>query len=133
MTKTVADQFAEALVVAGVKRIYGIVGDSLNGLTDSLRRQGMIEWVHVRHEEVAAFAAGAEAHLTGDLAVCVRVRDLHDRALVHRPPRRALRSPVSDSDITSENSTKEGLRPGVHLTRRTAATTPRAACALFRY
>jgi pyruvate dehydrogenase (quinone) len=48
----------------------GIVGDSLNGLTDSLRRQGKIEWIHVRHEEVAAFAAGAEAHLTGDLAVC---------------------------------------------------------------
>ncbi len=70
MAKTVADQFAEILAAAGVKRIYGIVGDSLNGLTDSLRRQGKIEWVHVRHEEVAAFAAGAEAHLTGELAVC---------------------------------------------------------------
>jgi pyruvate dehydrogenase (quinone) len=70
MIKTVADQFAETLAAAGVKRIYGIVGDSLNGLTDALRRQGKIEWVHVRHEEVAAFAAGAEAHLTGDLAVC---------------------------------------------------------------
>ncbi len=70
MAKTVADQFAETLAVAGVKRIYGIVGDSLNGLTDSIRRQGKIEWVHVRHEEVAAFAAGAEAHLTGELAVC---------------------------------------------------------------
>src|SRR3954447_26911511 len=70
MAKTVADQLAETIVAAGVKRIYGIVGDSLNGLTDSLRRQGKIEWVHVRHEEVAAFAAGAEAHLTGSLAVC---------------------------------------------------------------
>jgi pyruvate dehydrogenase (quinone) len=68
--RTVADQFAETLAAAGVKRIYGIVGDSLNGLTDALRRQGKIEWVHVRHEEVAAFAAGAEAHLTGNLAVC---------------------------------------------------------------
>jgi pyruvate dehydrogenase (quinone) len=68
--KTVSDQFAETLAAAGVKRVYGIVGDSLNGLTDALRRQGKIEWVHVRHEEVAAFAAGAEAHLTGDLAVC---------------------------------------------------------------
>jgi pyruvate dehydrogenase (quinone) len=68
--KTVADQFAETLAVAGVKRIYGIVGDSLNGLTDAIRRQGKIEWMHVRHEEVAAFAAGAEAHLTGELAVC---------------------------------------------------------------
>jgi len=68
--KTVADQFAETLAAAGVKRIYGIVGDSLNGLTDSIRRQGEIEWVHVRHEEVAAFAAGAEAHLTSEIAVC---------------------------------------------------------------
>src|SRR5438128_5835386 len=70
MAQTVADQFAETLAAAGVKRIYGIVGDSLNGLTDAIRRQGKIDWVHVRHEEVAAFAAGAEAHLTGDLAVC---------------------------------------------------------------
>src|SRR5260221_1092041 len=68
--KTVAPQFVEDLAAAGVKRIYGIVGDSLNGLTDSNRRQGKIEWVHVRHEEVAAFAAGGEAHLTGELAVC---------------------------------------------------------------
>jgi pyruvate dehydrogenase (quinone) len=68
--KTVADQFAETLVAAGVKRIYGIVGDSLNGLTDAIRRQGKIEWLHVRHEEVAAFAAGAEAHLSSSLAVC---------------------------------------------------------------
>src|SRR6202051_4810470 len=70
MAKTVADQFAEILAAAGVKRIFGVVGDSLNGLTDALRRQGKIEWIHVRHEEVAAFAAGAEAHLTGELAVC---------------------------------------------------------------
>src|SRR6516162_1460528 len=67
---TVADQFSETLAAAGVKRIYGIVGDSLNGITDAIRRHGKIEWVHVRHEEVAAFAAGAEAHLTGKLAVC---------------------------------------------------------------
>src|SRR6202522_4309915 len=70
MTKTVADQFIETLVSAGVKRIYGVVGDSLNGLTDVIRRRGDIEWVHVRHEEVAAFAAAAEAHVTGKLAVC---------------------------------------------------------------
>jgi pyruvate dehydrogenase (quinone) len=70
MAKTVAEQFVEILAAAGVKRIYGIVGDSLNGVTDAIRRQGKIEWIHVRHEEVAAFAAGAEAHLTGELAVC---------------------------------------------------------------
>src|ERR1700730_10000688 len=68
--KTVADQFAETLEAVGVKRVYGIVGDSLNGLTDAFRRQRKIEWVHVRHEETAAFAAGAEDHLTGSLAVC---------------------------------------------------------------
>src|ERR1700745_1510057 len=67
---TVADQFAATLAAAGVKRIYGVVGDSLNGLTDSLRRQGKIEWVHVRHEEAGAFAAGGEARLKGDFAVC---------------------------------------------------------------
>ncbi len=60
----------EALAQAGVERIYGIVGDSLNGFTDALRRLKAIQWVHVRHEEGAAFAAGAEAHLTGKLAVC---------------------------------------------------------------
>src|SRR5258705_1385571 len=70
MAKTVADQFAETLAAAGVKRIYGIVGDSLNGLTDAIGGRGKIEGVHVRHEEVAACAAGAEAHLTGELAVC---------------------------------------------------------------
>jgi pyruvate dehydrogenase (quinone) len=70
MARNVASQFVEILALAGVKRIYGVVGDSLNGLTDELRRQGKIEWVHVRHEEVGAFAAGAEAHLTGELAVC---------------------------------------------------------------
>src|ERR1700730_18019470 len=70
MAKTVADQFAETLAAAGVKRIYGIVGHSLNGLTDAIRRQDKIEWVHVRHEEVAAFAAGGEAHVTGELTVC---------------------------------------------------------------
>jgi pyruvate dehydrogenase (quinone) len=70
MAKNVAGQFIDILTIAGVKRIYGVVGDSLNGLTDELRRQDQIEWIHVRHEEVAAFAAGAEAHLTGELAVC---------------------------------------------------------------
>ena len=70
MSRTAADYMAEALAQAGVKRIYGVVGDSLNGFTDALRRLKSIEWIHVRHEEGAAFAAGAEAHLTGKLAVC---------------------------------------------------------------
>jgi pyruvate dehydrogenase (quinone) len=70
MAKTAADFMAAALQSAGVKRIYGVVGDSLNGFTDALRRTKSIQWMHVRHEEAAAFAAGAEAYLTGELAVC---------------------------------------------------------------
>lgn len=66
----VADLIAQYLDAAGVERIWGLVGDSLNGLTDALRVTGKPEWVPVRHEEVAAFAAGAEAQLTGKLAVC---------------------------------------------------------------
>jgi len=70
MAKRVADLLVDVLVEAGVKRIYGVSGDSLNGITDSIRTRRQIEWIHVRHEEVSAFAAGAEAHLTGSLAVC---------------------------------------------------------------
>ena len=70
MTRTAADFMAEALLQVGVKRVYGVVGDSLNGFTDALRRMKSIDWIHMRHEEGAAFAAGAEAHLTGELAVC---------------------------------------------------------------
>src|SRR6201997_4566870 len=66
----VSDRLIETLSAAGVERIYGLVGDSLNGITDALRRHGRMRWVGVRHEEVAAFAAGAEAGLTGNLTVC---------------------------------------------------------------
>src|SRR6202161_1354579 len=66
----VAEELVQTLVEAGVKRVYGVVGDSLNGLTDVIGKSKQIEWLHVRHEEVAAFAAGAEAHLTGEIAVC---------------------------------------------------------------
>lgn len=68
--KKVSDLVVDTLAAAGIKRIYGLPGDSLNGITDSLRRQKQIQWIHVRHEETAAFAAGAEAHLTQELAVC---------------------------------------------------------------
>src|ERR1700726_4555313 len=68
--KRVADVLVDTLVAAGVKRVYGVVGDSLNGVTDSIRPRKDLTWVPVRHEETAAFAAGAEAHLTGELAVC---------------------------------------------------------------
>ena len=70
MAKRVADLLVDVLVEAGVQRVYGVSGDSLNGITDSIRTRKNIQWIHVRHEEVAAFAAGADAHLTGKLAVC---------------------------------------------------------------
>ncbi|MBP0617906.1 ubiquinone-dependent pyruvate dehydrogenase [Jiella mangrovi] len=71
MTKgNVADLIVDTLHEVGVKRIYGVVGDSLNALTEALRQRETIRWVHVRHEEVAAFAASAESQLTGELAVC---------------------------------------------------------------
>ena len=68
--KTVAEILVETLNAAGVTRIYGVVGDSLNGILEEMRRSKKIEWIGVRHEETAAFAAGAQAHLTGELAVC---------------------------------------------------------------
>jgi pyruvate dehydrogenase (quinone) len=66
----VSEVFIDTLVEAGVKRVYGLTGDSLNGITDAIRRNKKIEWMHVRHEEAAAFAAGAESQLTGEIAVC---------------------------------------------------------------
>ncbi|MGW5854118.1 MULTISPECIES: ubiquinone-dependent pyruvate dehydrogenase [Micrococcus] len=67
---TVARNIVESLHASGVRRMYGVSGDSLNGLTDALRDHGGVEWVPVRHEESAAFAASAESQLTGELAVC---------------------------------------------------------------
>ena len=70
MTATVAEVMVATLKASGVRRVYGIPGDSLNGFTDALRRDGEVAWEHVRHEEAAGFAAAAEAALTGELAVC---------------------------------------------------------------
>ncbi len=67
---TIADTIVDILHDAGVQRVYGLPGDSLNGFTDAIRRADTVQWAHVRHEEAAAFAAGAEAALTGELAVC---------------------------------------------------------------
>jgi pyruvate dehydrogenase (quinone) len=70
MAHRVADALINRLVEAGVERIYGVVGDSLNPVTDALRLNGKIKWIHVRNEEAGAFAAAAEAQLTRKLAVC---------------------------------------------------------------
>ncbi|PTQ96536.1 pyruvate dehydrogenase (quinone) [Mucilaginibacter yixingensis] len=69
MSKTVADQLVNMLAEAGIKRIYAVTGDSLNEVNDAVRRNGSIQWIHVRHEEAGAYAAGAEAQLNG-LACC---------------------------------------------------------------
>src|ERR1700740_2744638 len=70
MSRTIAEPLVATLAQAGIRQIYGVVGDSLNPVTDALRRHGSIRWGDVRHEETAAFAAGAGAQLTGRLAVC---------------------------------------------------------------
>ena len=106
---TVAKNIVDTLVASGVKRVYGIPGDSLNGFTDALRGSG-IEWVHVRHEEAAAFAASAEAALTGELAVCVGscgpgnlhlINGLFD-AQRSRVPVLAIAAHIPTSEIGSE-------------------------------
>ncbi|ACZ91726.1 pyruvate dehydrogenase [Streptosporangium roseum] len=104
---TVAEQFVEVLRQAGVERVYGVVGDSLNPVVDAIRKTGGIEWVHVRNEEAGAFAAAAEAQITGRLAVCAGscgpgnthlVQGLYD---AHRSgaPVLALASHISSAQI----------------------------------
>ena len=91
---TVGEQLVHVLRQAGVTRVYGVVGDSLNPVVDAIRRTEGIEWIHVRNEEAGAFAAAAEAHLTGRLAVCAGscgpgnahlIQGLYDARGQHRP------------------------------------------------
>ncbi|MFI1962846.1 pyruvate dehydrogenase [Streptomyces pathocidini] len=107
--QTVAEQFVDILVRAGVRRLYGVVGDSLNPVVDAIRRNSAIDWIQVRHEEAAAFAAGAEAQLTGKLAACAGscgpgnlhlINGLYD---AHRSmaPVLALASHIPSSEIGS--------------------------------
>src|ERR1700689_490354 len=71
MSKTAADQIAEMMIDAGIQRVYGVVGDSINPIVDAIRKsEGKVRWVHCRNEEVGAFAAGADALLTGQIAAC---------------------------------------------------------------
>ncbi|MEU6082677.1 pyruvate dehydrogenase [Streptomyces sp. NPDC047108] len=107
--QSVAEQFVDILVRAGVRRLYGVVGDSLNPVVDAIRRNSAIDWIQVRHEECAAFAAGAEAQLTGSLAACAGscgpgnlhlINGLYD---AHRSmaPVLALASHIPSSEIGS--------------------------------
>ncbi|MDL5041614.1 ubiquinone-dependent pyruvate dehydrogenase [Heyndrickxia coagulans] len=110
MAKTIADLLIDSLLNAGVKRIYGIVGDSLNAVLDSIRRSGRIEWVGVRHEEVAAFAAGAEAALNNSIAVCAGSSGPGNLHLINglydcnrsRVPVLAIAAHIPSSEIGSE-------------------------------
>ncbi|MBO0677418.1 ubiquinone-dependent pyruvate dehydrogenase [Mycolicibacterium sp. S2-37] len=107
---TVADHVISALSLSGVRRVYGLPGDSLNGFTDAIRRSGAISWEHVRHEETAAFAAAADAALTGRLAVCAGscgpgnlhlINGLYD-AHRSRVPVLAVAAHIPRSEIGSE-------------------------------
>src|ERR1700730_15261024 len=108
--KNLAQLLVDTLVAAGVNRIYGLAGDSLNGITDAIRADERIKWIHVRHEETAAFAAGAEAHLTASLAVCAGscgpgnlhlINGLYD-ANRSRVPYLALTSHIPSYEIGSQ-------------------------------
>ncbi|MFP7170884.1 ubiquinone-dependent pyruvate dehydrogenase [Terribacillus halophilus] len=110
MSRTIADLFIDSLLNAGVKRIYGIVGDSLNAVLDSIRRSERIEWVGVRHEEVAAFAAGADAALNDSIAVCAGSSGPGNLHLINglydchrsRIPVLAIAAHIPSSEIGSE-------------------------------
>ena len=115
--KNVADLLVDVLAETGVPRIYGVSGDSLNGITDSIRASKRIQWIHVRHEETAAFAAGAEAHLTGRLAVCAGscgpgnlhlINGLYD---CHRSrvPVLAIAAQIPSNEIGSASRTRSPL------------------------
>jgi len=110
MSRTIADLLIDSLLNAGVKRIYGIVGDSLNAVLDSIRRSERIEWVGVRHEEVAAFAAGADAALNDSIAVCAGSSGPGNLHLINglydchrsRIPVLAIAAHIPSSEIGSE-------------------------------
>ena len=110
MAASVAEVMVATLKASGTRRVYGIPGDSLNGFTDAMRRAGGIAWQHVRHEEAAAFAAAAEAALTGELAVCAAscgpgnlhlINGLFD-ANRSRVPVLAIAAQIPEDEIGSE-------------------------------
>src|SRR6201989_1796242 len=112
MASTVADVMVATLKNSGVQRVYGLPGDSLNGFTDALRRDGALTWEHVRHEEAAAFAAAGEATMTGELAVCAAscgpgnlhlINGLFD-ANRSRVPVLAIAAQIPGDEIGSEDS-----------------------------
>ena len=126
--KTVAELLVDTLVSRGVSRIYGVAGDSLNGITDSIRRQEQLRWIHVRHEETAAFAAGAEAHLTGTLGRLRRQlrsrQPAPDQRPLRLPPQPRSRARHRGADSRAMRSAAAiSRRPTRSISSRSAATT----------
>ena len=110
MASSVADAMVALLKSAGVRRVYGLPGDSLNGLTDALRRNGEITWQHVRHEEAAAFAAAGEAAITGELAVCAGELRAGQPAPDQRPLRRPPQPGAGAGDRRAHPSGRDRQR-----------------------
>ena len=118
MARTIADQLVAQLIDAGVDHIYGIVGDSLNPIVDAVRRsggkrKGGIDWIHVRHEETAAFMAAAEAQLTGQIAVCAGSCGPGNLHLINGSTTRIARVPgTGDRPPHPKCRDRFGLLPG---------------------
>lgn len=113
---TVSEYLVNRLASVGVERVYGIIGDSLNPITDAIRRDGRLDWIHVRHEEAGAFAAGAESQLTDGLAVCAGssgpgnlhlINGLYD-AHASRSPVLAIASDIPSTERGSEYHQETG-------------------------
>lgn len=127
--QNVAEQFVDILVRAGVKRLYGVVGDSLNPVVDAIRRNAAIDWIHVRHEETAAFAAGAEAQITGKLAACAGscgpgnlhlINGLYDahRSMAPFSPSPRTSPPARSASATSRRPTRTSSSASAVTTTR---------------
>ena len=145
MTATIADQIIAILRDAGVEHIYGLVGDSLNPIADAIRRDGSIRWIHVHNEEAAAFAACADAQLTGKLAVCAGscgpgnthlIQGLFD---AHRTGAAVLAlasdipSKQVDTRILSRDTPRKALRRVQRLCGRAQPSQPNASTAPHGY
>ncbi len=134
--RTVADLLVAQLIEAGVRRIYGIVGDSLNPVVDAVHRSNAgenagkgIEWIHVRHEEAAAFAAAAEAEVTGSLAVCAGScgpgTSTSSTACTTPTGRACPCSPSRATSRASRSAPGSSRRPTPTACSRSAPSTPR--------
>ena len=126
---TVAETLVAALADLGVKNVWGVVGDALNPVTDAIRRDDRLEWIGVRHEEAGAFAACAQAQLTGTLGVCMGtvgpgslhlLNGLYDAKKSHAPV-------LADLRPGAARGARIGLLPGGRTTTSCSPTSPSSA------